>query len=203
MKFNFFKNQDPNFQTYTQEYLEGLFLVINRLDKNEIQKTLDELIKLKKRHGRLFLLGVGGSAANCSHAVNDFRKICGIEAYAPVDNVSELTARTNDDGWETVFIEWLKTSRLNKKDAVLIFSVGGGSLDGRVSNNLVKALEYSRGVGALILGIVGRNGGFTKKTAKACIMVPVIRDDKITPYTESFQAVIWHLLVNFPGLAEN
>jgi len=170
------------------------------LDKKEIKKTLDELIKLKKRKGRLFLLGVGGSAANCSHAVNDFRKICGIESYAPTDNVGELTARTNDDGWETVFVNWLKGSQLTKKDAVIVFSVGGGNLEKNISANIVSALVFAKKVRATILGIVSRDGGYTKKVATSCILIPVIDKDSITPYAEAFQAVVWHALVFHPKL---
>lgn len=185
---------------YFQGYFEGATEIINRLDKKEIKKTLDELIKLKKRNGRLFLLGVGGSAANCSHAVNDFRKICGIESYAPTDNVGELTARTNDDGWETVFVNWLKGSHLTKKDAVIVFSVGGGNLEKNISANIVSALVYAKKIRSTILGIVSRDGGYTKKVATSCILIPVIDKDSITPYAEAFQAVVWHALVFHPKL---
>ena len=185
---------------YFQGYFEGATEIINRLDKKEIKKTLDELIKLKKRKGRLFLLGVGGSAANCSHAVNDFRKICGIESYAPTDNVGELTARTNDDGWETVFVNWLKGSNLTKKDAVIVFSVGGGNLEKNISANIVSALVYAKKIKSTILGIVSRDGGYTKKVATSCILIPVIDKDSITPYAEAFQAVVWHALVFHPKL---
>lgn len=185
---------------YFQGYFEGATEIINRLDKKEIKKTLNELIKLKKRKGRLFLLGVGGSAANCSHAVNDFRKICGIEAYAPTDNVGELTARTNDDGWETVFVNWLKGSHLAKKDAVIVFSVGGGNLEKNISANIVSALVYAKKIRSTILGIVSRDGGYTKKVATSCILIPVIDKDSITPYAEAFQAVVWHALVFHPNL---
>ncbi len=160
----------------------------------------DLLANLRQRSGRLFLLGVGGSAGNCSHAVNDFRKICGIEAYAPTDNVSELTARTNDEGWATVFSEWLKVSKLNPKDMVFIFSVGGGNLEKNVSPNLVSALQLAKEVGAQIIGIVGRDGGYTAKVADACAIVPTVNPDTITPHAEAFQAVIWHLLVSHPKL---
>lgn len=185
---------------YVDNYMEGALAVIYRLNKKDLEETIEKLIELKKRKGRLFLLGVGGSAANCSHAVNDFRKICGIETYAPVDNVSELTAWTNDVGWDSVFISWLKESQLNKKDAVMVFSVGGGNLEKNVSANIVKALEYAQEVEATILGIVSRDGGYTKQVADACILVPVISPETITPYAEGFQAVIWHAIVNFPGL---
>jgi D-sedoheptulose 7-phosphate isomerase len=155
---------------------------------------------LRTRGGRLFFLGVGGSAGNCSHAVNDFRKIVGIEAYAPTDNVSELTARTNDEGWDTVFSEWLKVSRLNSKDAVFVMSVGGGNLDKNISPNLVRALQHAREVGATVLGIVGRDGGYTAKVGDAVVIVPVVNPETITPHTEAFQAVVWHLLVSHPAL---
>lgn len=184
--------------SYIEGYLRGATVVIDQLSRVDIEKTIRLLLDLKKRKGRLFLLGVGGSAANCSHAVNDFRKICHIEAYTPVDNVSELTARTNDDGWDTVFVNWLKGSNLRKKDAVMVLSVGGGSLERNVSTNIVKALEYAKVVGSTILGIVSRDGGYTKQVADACILVPVIASETITPYAEAFQAVLWHAMVNFP-----
>ncbi len=184
---------------YINTYMEGALAVIYRLDKESLKATIEQLLELKKRKGRLFLLGVGGSAGNCSHAVNDFRKICGIETYAPVDNVSELTAWTNDNGWDSVFINWLKESQLDKKDAVMVFSVGGGNLEKNVSGNIVKALEHAQEVGATILGIVSRDGGYTKKVADVCVLVPVISPETITPYAEAFQTVIWHAIVNYPG----
>lgn len=187
---------------YLNHYLEGIVSVLFRLDKNDMQDMIHQLIELKKRKGRLFLLGVGGSAANCSHAVNDFRKICNIETYTPVDNVSELTARTNDDGWGTVFVNWLKGCNLSKKDAVMVFSVGGGSMEKNVSTNIVYALEYAKKVGAVKLGIVSRDGGYTKQVADVCILIPVIHDESITPYAESFQAVLWHAFANYPELAK-
>ncbi|HIG48982.1 MAG TPA: SIS domain-containing protein, partial [candidate division Zixibacteria bacterium] len=158
------------------------------------------LAKVREQGGRLFFLGVGGSAANCSHAVNDFRKIVGIESYAPTDNVSELTARTNDEGWDTVFVKWLKTSRLGDKDAVFVLSVGGGNLEKNISPNLVRALQYARNVGARITGIVGRDGGFTATVADACLIIPTVNPETVTPHSEAFQAVIWHLLVSHPAL---
>ncbi len=185
---------------YIDNYLDGAKDLIDKLNKKEIEKTINYLLKLKKRKGRLFLLGVGGSAANCSHAVNDFRKICHVEAYTPLDNISELTARINDEGWETIFSEWLRISRLNGKDAVMVFSVGGGDEKIGVSVNIVRALQYAKKKGSVILGIVSRDGGYTKKVADACILIPIISDEKITPYAESFQAVIWHLIVNSPKL---
>jgi len=160
----------------------------------------DDLASLRERGGRLFFLGVGGSAGNCSHAVNDFRKIVGIEAYAPTDNVSELTARTNDEGWETVFVEWLKVSRLNASDAVFVFSVGGGNLEKNVSPNLVRALQHAKTVGARILGIVGRDGGYTAKVGDMVCIIPTVNPDAVTPHSEAFQSVIWHLLVTHPRL---
>lgn len=187
---------------FSQEYLDGAVEAIKKLSVEDIDATIEQLLNLKKRSGRLFLLGVGGSAANCSHAVNDFRKIAGIECYTPVDNVSELTARTNDDGWDTIFTEWLKGSNLSKNDAVMIFSVGGGNKEKNVSTNIVSALDYAKKQGATILGIVSRDGGQTKKVADVCILVPVITDKSITPYAESFQALLWHCFVNYPGLKE-
>lgn len=192
--------ENPNTDSYIDAYLGGALSAIFQLSKKDISNCINLLLNLKKRNGRLFLLGVGGGAANCSHAVNDFRKIANIEAYTPVDNVSELTARTNDDGWETVFVNWLKVSNLTSKDAILILSVGGGNLEKNISPNIVEALKYAKEVNASIIGIVSRDGGYTKKVADVCIMVPVINDDFITPYAESFQALIWHLLVFSPQL---
>src|SRR6266852_5573780 len=168
-----------------------------------IETLASELGRLRAREGRLFLIGVGGSAANCSHAVNDFRKLCGIEAYTPVDNVSELTARTNDEGWENVFASWLRGSRLQSKDMVFVFSVGGGSLEHNISPNLVLALQHARQVGAQIVGIVGREGGYTALVADACVVVPTVNPENVTPHTEAFQAVVWHLLVSHPKLKAN
>ncbi len=185
---------------FIPDYLEGAKKLIDKLSHEELQKTIDSLATVKKQKGRLFLLGVGGSAANCSHAVNDFRKICHIEAYTVVDNVSELTARINDEGWDSAFVEWLRGSHLSKKDAVMVFSVGGGDLEKHVSTNIVEAIKYAKEVGAIVLGIVSRDGGYTKKVADFCILVPVISDETITPYAESFQALIWHLIVNHPAL---
>ena len=161
---------------------------------------MEHLAQLRDRGGRLFCLGVGGSAANASHAVNDFRKITGIEAYAPTDNVSELTARTNDEGWASVFVEWLRGSRLRREDGVMVFSVGGGSLEKNVSPNLVSALEYATSVGSMVLGIVGRDGGYTALVADACCIVPTVNPESVTPHSEAFQAVIWHLFVSHPKL---
>jgi D-sedoheptulose 7-phosphate isomerase len=186
--------------SYAQQHLQEAAAIIERLDIESIERTADLLQDLRARNGRLFLLGVGGSAANCSHAVNDFRKICGIEAYAPTDNVSELTARTNDEGWASVFIEWLKVSRLSVNDLLFVLSVGGGNRDKNVSPNLVSALEYGKEIGARICGIVGRDGGFTATVADACIIIPTVNPQNVTPHTEAFQAVVWHLLVSHPKL---
>ncbi len=186
--------------TYTEQHLDEAAQIIERIDTEAIESMAELLARIKSEGGRLFFLGVGGSAGNCSHAVNDFRKIVGLESYAPTDNVSELTARTNDEGWDTVFIEWLKTSRLNGNDAVFVFSVGGGNLEKNVSPNLVKALEYARTVGAKIMGVVGRDGGFTAEVADVCVIVPTVNPETITPHSEAFQAVVWHLLVSHPKL---
>jgi D-sedoheptulose 7-phosphate isomerase len=185
---------------YISDYLSESSDVIGKLDKKSIENVISILLKIKKSGGRLFILGVGGSAANASHAVNDFRKIAGIESYAPTDNVSELTARTNDDGWDSVFEKWLIGSKLNKKDCVLVFSVGGGNAEKNVSVNLVKALQLSKKVGAKVIGIVGKDGGYTKKVADECILIPVINGKSITPHTEAFQAVVWHLIVSHPAM---
>jgi D-sedoheptulose 7-phosphate isomerase len=186
--------------TYTEQHLREAADILGRFDVAAIERTAQLLAGVRARGGRLFLLGVGGSAANCSHAVNDFRKICGFEAYAPTDNVSELTARTNDEGWASVFVEWLKVSRLRREDCVVVFSVGGGNVEKNVSPNLVSALQHAREVGATILGVVGRDGGFTAQVADACVIVPTVNPSNVTPHTEAFQAVVWHLLVSHPAL---
>jgi D-sedoheptulose 7-phosphate isomerase len=186
--------------SYARQHLDETAQVVARLDADAIERMAEELAAVRGRGGRLFLLGVGGSAANCSHAVNDFRKIAGIEAYTPVDNVSELTARTNDEGWETIFSAWLKGSRLQAKDLIFVFSVGGGSLERNVSPNLVRALQYARETGTPIIGIVGRDGGYTSQVATACAIVPTVNPQTITPHAEAFQAVIWHLLVSHPAV---
>jgi D-sedoheptulose 7-phosphate isomerase len=186
--------------TYTQQHLNEAVDIIGKLDVEAIEKTATMLADLRQRGGRLFLLGVGGSAANCSHAVNDFRKICGIEAYAPTDNVSELTARTNDEGWASVFTGWLKVSRLSSADMLFVFSVGGGNLEKNVSPNLVSALQYGKEVGAKMAGIVGRDGGYTAQVADACVIIPTVNSENVTPHSEAFQAVVWHLLVSHPAL---
>jgi D-sedoheptulose 7-phosphate isomerase len=174
--------------------------ILQKLDTGAIEAIVQLIADLRQRQGRLFFLGVGGSAANCSHAVNDFRKLCGIEAYAPVDNVSELTARTNDEGWASVFVEWLKISRLSANDMLFIFSVGGGDLEKNISPNLVLALQYAGKVEAKVVGIVGRDGGYTAKVADACVIIPTINPQSITPHAEALQAVVWHLLVSHPDL---
>jgi D-sedoheptulose 7-phosphate isomerase len=186
--------------SYAQQHLAETKRIVEGLDVDAIERMASLLAALRDRGGRLFFLGVGGSAANCSHAVNDFRKIAGIEAYTPVDNVSELTARTNDDGWETVFVTWLQGSRMTSRDTLFVFSVGGGSVEMNVSPNLVHALRYARGVGASIVGVVGRDGGYTAKVADACVIVPTVNADNVTPHAEAFQAVVWHLLVSHPAL---
>jgi D-sedoheptulose 7-phosphate isomerase len=189
--------------TYAQQHLREVSEIVDRLDAASIERVADVLASSRSAGGRLFFLGVGGSAGNCSHAVNDFRKLAGFEAYAPTDNVSELTARTNDEGWDTVFAAWLAGSRLRPQDTVCVFSVGGGSLEKNISPNLVKALEYAKRVGAKIVGIVGRDGGHTAKVADACVIVPTVNPETVTPHAEAFQAVIWHLLVSHPALKRN
>lgn len=189
--------------SFVQQYIEETQKVVAGLNVGAMERMVDELASIRERGGRLFILGVGGSAANASHAVNDFRKICGFEAYAPTDNVSELTARTNDEGWGTVLAEWLKGSRLNGKDGLLIFSVGGGNLEKNVSPNLVSAIQLARQVGASVLGIVGRDGGYTAREATACVIVPTVNPDHVTPHSEAFQAVVWHLFVSHPKLKVN
>ena len=186
--------------SHTTGYIAEARQILERLDPAAIDRVVASLVALRTRGGRLFVLGVGGSAGNASHAVNDFRKICGIEAYTPTDNVSELTARVNDEGWETSFAEWLKVSRLAAADLVLVFSVGGGDLERNISPNLVRALEHAKRVGATVCGIVGRDGGFTARVADACVIIPTIRPESVTPHTEAFQAVVWHLLVSHPSL---
>lgn len=185
---------------FIESYLEEVVAIAGKLDKSAIDKLIQLLVELRTGGGRLFILGVGGSASNASHAVNDFRKICGIEAYAPTDNVSELTARTNDDGWASVFSEWLKGSKLKSSDMILVFSVGGGNAEKNVSPNLVEALQLAKQVGCKIGGIVGPKGGYTAEVADACVLVPEGNLERITPHTEAFQAVVWHLLVSHPKL---
>ena len=189
--------------SYAAQHMQETIEIIQKMDLSEIEKIADLLATIKQEGGRLFFLGVGGSAGNCSHAVNDFRKIAGIESYAPTDNVSELTARTNDEGWPSVFVEWLKVSKLKPQDALFIFSVGGGNVDKNISPNLVEAIKYAKQVGAKIAGVVGRDGGYTAQSADACVIVPVVNPETITPHSEAFQAVVWHLLVSHPKLKVN
>jgi D-sedoheptulose 7-phosphate isomerase len=186
--------------SYSSQHLQEAAQILSALDVGAIDRLVEALAAVRARGGRLFCLGVGGSAANCSHAVNDFRKLAGFEAYAPTDNVSELTARTNDDGWTSVFASWLAGSRLRREDGVLVMSVGGGSRGKNISANIVAALEYAQQIGATIVGIVGRDGGYTATVAHACVIVPTVNPANITPHTEAFQAVIWHLLVSHPKL---
>jgi D-sedoheptulose 7-phosphate isomerase len=186
--------------SYITKYLSEVAEIIERLDTTAIERMVKLIIDARARGGRLFILGVGGGAGHASHAVCDFRKIAGMEAYAPSDNVSELTARVNDEGWETAYAAWLAGSRLRSDDLVLVFSVGGGDLERNISRNLVRALEYSRDVGAKIVGVVGRSGGYTAKVADACVVVPTVNAESVTPHTETLQAVIWHLLVSHPDV---
>ncbi|MBI3799192.1 MAG: SIS domain-containing protein [Deltaproteobacteria bacterium] len=186
--------------SFSQQYLAEAGQIIQQLDMSTIEQMVALLAETRARGGRLFILGVGGSAANASHAVNDFRKIVGFEAYTPTDNVSELTARTNDEGWASVFVEWLRVSRLRADDLVLVFSVGGGNSEKNVSPNLVTALQYAQQVGARIIGVVGRDGGYTAQVADVCVVIPTINPAHVTPHTEAFQAVVWHLLVSHPLL---
>ncbi len=186
--------------SYTEQYLQEANEILKRIDQDSIEKTAELVGRLRERGGRLFFLGVGGGAGHASHAVNDFRKIAGIEAYTPSDNVSELTARVNDEGWQTAYEYWLRGSRLKSSDMLFVFSVGGGDLERNVSANLVKALEYGKQVGATICGVVGRDGGYTARVADACVLIPVVNPSSITPHTESFQALVWHLLVSHPRL---
>lgn len=186
--------------TFTQTFLEEVLQVTKGLDRDAIERMAGILADVRSEGGRLFMLGVGGSAANASHAVNDFRKIAGLETYAPTDNVSELTARTNDEGWVTIFERWLRVSRLRKEDCLFILSVGGGNMEKQVSPNLVSALNYGKEVGAKIIGITGRDGGYTATVADACVIVPTVNPAHITPHSEAFQAIVWHLLVSHPKL---
>jgi D-sedoheptulose 7-phosphate isomerase len=188
--------------TFTEQFLAEAAEILKQIDVAAVERVAATLAACRAGGGRLFILGVGGSAANASHAVNDFRKICGLEAYAPTDNVSELTARTNDEGWAGVFEGWLRVSRLRATDALLIFSVGGGNLEKQVSPNLVAAIQYAKTVGAKVTGIVGRDGGYTAQNADACVIVPTVNAKHVTPHAEAFQAVIWHLLVTHPALKQ-
>jgi D-sedoheptulose 7-phosphate isomerase len=189
--------------SYSIQHLQETAEITAKINPIDCENCIKELVAVRVRGGRLFILGVGGSAANASHAVNDFRKIACLECYAPTDNVSELTARTNDEGWSSVFVEWLRGSRLNAKDAVLILSVGGGNLEMNVSPNLINALQYAKEVGARVLGIVGKDGGYTAKVADVCVIIPTVNPGNVTPHSEAFQAVVWHLFVSHPDLKMN
>jgi len=189
--------------SHVETYLRETCDIARRLSPDTIERLCDALVELREREGRLFLIGVGGSAGNCSHATNDFRKLCGIEAYAPTDNVSELSARTNDEGWNTVFSEWLKVSRANAKDAILVFSVGGGNLEKNVSPNIVSAIQEAKARNMKVFGIVGRDGGYTGKAGDVVVTVPTVDEQRVTPHAEAFQAVIWHCLVSHPKLQKN
>ena len=185
---------------FIDKYFRESKEIIDRLDKKQIRKMVDYLVNIRARNGRLFILGVGGGAGHASHAVNDFRKICGIESYAPTDNVSELTARVNDDGWDTAYVNWLKGSTLIENDMLFVFSVGGGNLEKGISVNIVNSLQFAKEVGAKICGVVGRDGGYTARVSDACVVIPTVNNETITPHTEGFQAVVWHLLVSHPEL---
>ena len=189
--------------TYTSRYLQEVAEIAKRIDQAQVKRIIDVLIETRNNKGRLFILGVGGGAGNATHAVNDFRKIANIESYAPTDNVSELTARVNDDGWDTSYSRWLQGSHLRKGDALMVFSVGGGNLEKNISANIVKALELAQEVGAKVTGIVGRDGGYTAKVGDAVVVIPTISDDTVTPHAESFQTVVWHMIVSDPQLKEN
>jgi len=186
--------------SYSKKHLSEAIDIINKIDSEKIENIVEIIAQVRNKNGRIFFLGVGGSAANCSHAVNDFRKIIGVESYAPTDNVSELTARTNDEGWNSVFIEWLKVSKLKKDDLIFVFSVGGGNTEKNISVNLVEALKYAKSIKCNIVGIVGKDGGYTSSVATSCVIVPTVNEQTITPHTEAFQAVVWHLIVSHPKL---
>ena len=189
--------------SYSKKHIEEAIDILHKLDLSKIEKIVDIIKKVKSSGGRIFFLGVGGSAGNCSHAVNDFRKIANIECYAPTDNVSELTARANDEGWPSIFVNWLKVSKLKEKDLIFIFSVGGGNLNKNISPNLVEALKFAKKKKSKIVGVVGRDGGYTSKVSNACVVVPTVNKNTVTPHTEAFQAVIWHLLVSHPKLRQH
>ena len=189
--------------SYSKQHLDESIEITKLIDPEVIERIVDLLVDVKSKSGRLFVLGVGGSAANASHAVNDFRKLAGIETYAPTDNVAELTARTNDEGWQTVFPGWLKVSKLNSKDCLFILSVGGGNKEKNVSPNLIEAINLAKEVGARVTGIVGRDGGYTALNADVCLIVPTVNPNSVTPHSESFQTVIWHLMVSHPKLKSN
>ena len=189
--------------SFAADFLNGVIRATEAVPHDKVEAIAAELAAVRERGGRLFFLGAGGSAGNASHAVNDFRKICGFEAYAPTDNVSELTARVNDEGWETVFVQWLRTSRLNEKDPLFIFAVGGGNREKNISANLIHAIDLARQVGASVVGVVGKDGGYTAKSSETVVIIPTVNEAWITPITEAYQAVIWHLLVTHPSLKQN
>jgi D-sedoheptulose 7-phosphate isomerase len=188
---------------YITQYLEESKKIIELIDRKNIEGIVKIILDIKKNNGRLFFLGVGGSAANASHAVNDFRKIAGIESYTPTDNVSELTARTNDDGWESVFVNWLKCNKINKNDCIFVFSVGGGNKEKNISVNLIHALDFAREKGSKIVGVVGKDGGYTAKVADFCVIIPVVNYESITPHSEAFQGIVWHMIVSHPDIKAN
>ena len=188
---------------YSDSHLSEVIEIIKKIETKQIEKMVELILNVRNEKGRIFFLGVGGSAANCSHAVSDFRKIAGIDSYTPTDNVAEITARTNDEGWDSVFSEWLKISNLNSKDLIFVFSVGGGNIEKNISPNLVEALKYGKSIGCKLVGVVGRDGGYTTKVADACVIIPTVNEKTITPHTEAFQAVIWHLIVSHPKLKLN
>ena len=192
-----------NEDVYVDKYLSQAAQIVTLIDKKAVGNMVDILIAVRKAAGRLFIIGVGGGAGNAGHAVNDFRKIAGIESYAPTDNVSELTARINDDGWDSAFANWLKGSRINAKDCVFVFSVGGGNAEKNISNNLVQALKCAKEAGARVIGVVGRDGGYTARVADAVVIIPTVDAETVTPHTEAFQAVVWHLIVSHPRLKAN
>jgi D-sedoheptulose 7-phosphate isomerase len=189
--------------SFSKNHLEESIEITKQISSEKVEEIVQYLSILKNNGGRLFILGVGGSAANASHAVNDFRKLAGIETYAPTDNIAEITARTNDEGWSTVFSEWLKISKLSSKDCIFILSVGGGDKGKNVSPNIVEAIDYAKVVGSKIIGIVGRDGGYTAKHSDCCLIIPTVNPNSVTPHSESFQSVIWHLMVSHPKLKSN
>jgi D-sedoheptulose 7-phosphate isomerase len=190
-------------QDYVDKYLSEVTAITKLIDKAAVRNMIDIILEVRRNNGRLFMLGVGGGAGNASHAVNDFRKIAGIESYTPTDNVSELTARVNDDGWDSAFVDWLRGSRLNSNDCIFVFSVGGGNVEKNISNNLVRSLKYAREIGSKIIGIVGRDGGYTAEVADAVVIIPVVNSETVTPHTEGFQALIWHMIVSHPLIKAN
>jgi D-sedoheptulose 7-phosphate isomerase len=189
--------------SFSEQFLNESVDIINKLDKNEIEKAVSILRQSRENGGRLFIIGSGGGAGHASHAVCDFRKICGIETYSPSDNVSELTARVNDEGWDVSYVNWIKGSRFNSKDCILVFSVGGGNADKQISMNLVNVIKYAKELGAKVIGIVGKDGGYTKEAGDAVILIPTVQENRITPHTEGFQAIVWHLIVSHPELQIN